>query len=414
FGGAGLSGIYYGAYDTVTSNTGATSPDVLPASIHLNDASGNVRAIYTPAEVPGLPDIAVRIENIGAVPSSSEQKHKLKTSVFLTGPGYESGWKFSNTQTKISGFGTPGYAENIAFALPGDAVLNEGLYSITVSTDDTDKLTENNELNNTSPQVMFWVQNALPDIAVQTLSVDDDLTEVEAGSKHDITIDVSNIAPVGGDAHFPVVVQLWYDGDQLLGEQVIEAADLIAGGSNEVTISGWTVPFEEGAHTLTATATNKYVPYEANLSNNSLSQDITIIVTPGDPDCVILNPMEALPATGGFDLAANAISFPDTLKWGESLHPWAEQCVISGRSPETRAMWAYARCDGTGFTPFDDDGNDGMKAGQCGAEQVWTDENLSTMDPGMYMIYFISNGTTQIPESDYSNNVQAKAFLLEE
>lgn len=412
--GAGNSGIYYGSYDTVTTNTGATSPDVLPASIHLNDASGNVRAIYTPAEVPGLPDIAVRIENIGAVPSSSEQKHKLKTSVFLTGPGYESGWKFSNTQTKISGFGTPGYAENIAFALPGDAVLNEGLYSITVSTDDTDKLIENNELNNTSPQVMFWVQNALPDIAVQTLSVDDDLTEVEAGSKHDITIDVSNIAPVGGDAHFPVVVQLWYDGDQLLGEQVIEAADLIAGGSNEVTISGWTVPFEEGAHTLTATATNKYVPYEANLSNNSLSQDITIIVTPGDPDCVILNPMEALPATGGFDLAANAISFPDTLKWGESLHPWAEQCVISGRSPETRAMWAYARCDGTGFTPFDDDGNDGMKAGQCGAEQVWTDENLSTMDPGMYMIYFISNGTTQIPESDYSNNVQAKAFLLEE
>lgn len=412
--GAGLSGIYYGSYDTVTTNTGATSPDVLPASIHLNDASGNVRAIYTPAEVPGLPDIAVRIENIGAVPSSSEQKHKLKTSVFLTGPGYESGWKFTNKQTQVSGFGTPGYAENIAFALPGDAVLNEGLYSITVSTDDTDKLTESNELNNSSPQVMFWVQNALPDIAVQTLSVDDDLTEVEAGSKHDITIDVSNIAPVGGDAHFPVVVQLWYDGDQLLGEQVIEAADLIAGGSNEVTISGWTVPFEEGAHTLTATATNKYVPYEANLSNNTLAQDITITVTPGDPDCVILNPMEALPATGGFDLAANAISFPDTLKWGESLHPWAEQCVISGRSPETRAMWAYARCDGTGFTPFDDDGNDGMKAGQCGAEQVYTDRNLSTMDPGMYMIYFISNGTTQIPESDHSNNVQAKAFLLQE
>ncbi len=412
--GAGLSGIYYGSYDTVTTNTGATSPDVLPASIHLNDASGNVRAIYTPAEVPGLPDIAVRIENIGAVPSSSEQKHKLKTSVFLTGPGYESGWKFTNKQTQVSGFGTPGYAENIAFALPGDAVLNEGLYSITVSTDDTDKLTESNELNNSSPQVMFWVQNALPDIAVQTLSVDDDLTEVEAGSKHDITIDVSNIAPVGGDAHFPVVVQLWYDGDQLLGEQVIEAADLIAGGSNEVTISGWTVPFEEGAHTLTATATNKYVSYEVNLSNNTLAQDITITVTPGDPDCVILNPMEALPATGGFDLAANAISFPDTLKWGESLHPWAEQCVISGRSPETRAMWAYARCDGTGFTPFDDDGNDGMKAGQCGAEQVYTDRNLSTMDPGMYMIYFISNGTTQIPESDHSNNVQAKAFLLQE
>ncbi|WLE97291.1 MAG: hypothetical protein QTN59_00355 [Candidatus Electrothrix communis] len=412
--GAGLSGIYYGAYDTVTSNTGATSPDVLPASVHLNDASGNVRAIYTPAEVPGLPDIAVRIENIGAVPSSSEQKHKLKTSVFLTGPGYESGWKFTNKQTQISGFDTAGYAENIAFALPGDAVLNEGLYSITVSTDETDKLTESNELNNTSPQVRFWVQNALPDIAVQSLSVDDDLTEVEAGSKHDITIDVGNIAPVGGDAHFPVVVQLLYDGDQLLGEQVVDAADLMAGGSTEITISGWTVPFEEGAHTLTAKVTNKYVSYESNMSNNSMVQSLTITVTPGDPDCVIVNPMEALSATGGFDLAATAISFPDTLKWGESLHPWAEQCTVSGRSPETRAMWAYARCDGTGFTPFDDDGNDGMKAGQCGAEQVWTDENLSTMDPGMYMIYFISNGTTQIPESDHSNNVQAKAFLLEE
>ncbi|MCI5135352.1 MAG: hypothetical protein D3920_09835 [Candidatus Electrothrix sp. AW2] len=412
--GAGNSGIYYGSYDTVTTNTGATSPDVLPASIHLNDASGNIRAIYTPAEVPGLPDIAVRIENIGAVPSSSEQKHKLKTSVVLTGPGYESGWKFTNTQTQISGFGTPGYAENMAFALPSDAVFNEGLYSITVSADETDKLTESNELNNTSPQVMFWVQNALPDIAVQSLSVDDDLTEVEAGSKHDITIDVGNIAPVGGDAHFPVLVQLWYDGDQLLGEQVIEAADLIAGGNIEVTISGWTVPFEEGEHTLTATATNKYVSYEANLSNNILSQDITIIVTPGDPNCVVLNPMEDLPATGNFDMAATSISFPDTLQWGESLHPKATNCTLSGSSPKTRAMWAYARCDGTGFTHFDGDSDGGMRAGECEEEQVYTDRNLSTMDPGMYMIYFISNGVSRIPESDYSNNVQAKAFLLEE
>jgi len=412
--GAGLSGIYYGAYDTVTSNTGATSPDVLPASIHLNDASGNVRAIYTPAEVPTLPGIAARIENIGALPSSSEQKHKLKTSVFLTGPGYESGWKFSNTQTKISGFGTPGYAENIAFALPSDAVLNEGLYSITVSTDDTDKLTESNELNNSSPQVMFWVQNALPDIAVQTLSVDEDLTEVEAGSKHDITIDVSNIAPVGGDAHFPVVVQLWYDGDQLLGEQVVDAADLIAGGSTEITISGWTVPFEEGAHTLTATATNKYVPYEANLSNNTLAQDITITVTPGDPDCVIVNPMEDLPETGSFDLATTFIEFPDTVTQGDELHPKAQMCGVSGSSPKTRAMWAYARCDGTGFTHFDGDTDGGKNSGECVTEENIKGDDLATMDPGMYVIYFIANGVTLIPESDHSNNVQAKAFLLEE
>ena len=226
--------------------------------------------------------------------------------------------------------------------------------------------------------------------------------------------DRSNIAPVGGDARFPVVVQLWYDGDQLLGEQVIETADLIAGGSNEVTISGWTVPFEEGAHILTVKATNKYVPYEANLSNNSLSQDITIIVTPGDPNCVILNPRDDLPATGNFDLAATSISFPDTLPWGESLHPKATNCTLSGSSPDTRAMWAYARCDGTGFTHFDGDSDGGMRAGECEEEQVYTDSNLSTMDPGMYMIYFISNGVSRIPESDHSNNVQAKAFLLQE
>ena len=412
--GAGLSGIYYGAYDTVTRNTGATSPDVLPASVHLNDASANVRAIYTPAEVPTLPGIAVRIENIGTLPSSAEQKHKLKTSVILTGPGYESGWKFSNTQTRISGFGTAGYEENISFALPSDAVLNEGLYSIVVSTDETDKLTESNELNNTSPQVRFWVQNALPDIAVQALSVDDDLTEVEAGSKHDITIDVGNIAPVGGDAHFPVVVQLWYDGDQLLGEQVIDAADLIAGGSTEVTISGWTVPFEEGAHTLTATATNKYVPYEANLSNNTLAQNITITVTPGDPDCVIVNPMEDLPETGSFDLATTFIEFPDTVTQGDELHPKAQMCGVSGSSPKTRAMWAYARCDGTGFTHFDGDTDGGKNSGECVTEENIKGDDLATMDPGMYVIYFIANGVTLIPESDHSNNVQAKAFLLEE
>lgn len=410
--GAGLSGIYYGAYDTVTSNTGATSPDVLPASVHLNDASGNVRAIYTPAEVPTLPGITARIENIGALPSSAEQKHKLKTSVYLTGPGYESGWKFTNKQTKISGFGTPGYEENISFALPSDAVLNEGLYSIVVSTDETDKLTESNELNNTSPQVRFWVQNALPDIAVQALSVDDDLTEVEAGSKYDITIDVGNIAPMGGDARFPVVVQLWYDGDQLLGEQVIEAADLIAGGSTEVTVSGWTVPFEEGAHTLTATATNKYVPYEANLSNNTLAQNITIIVTPGDPNCVILNPMEDLPETGSFDLATTFIEFPDTVTQGDELHPKAQMCGVSGSSPRTRAMWAYARCDGTGFTHFDGDTDGGKDTGECVVEENIKGDDLATMDPGMYVIYFIANGVTLIPESDYSNNVQAKAFLL--
>ena len=412
--GAGLSGIYYGSYDTVTTNTGATSPDVLPASIHLDDASGNVRAIYTPAEVPGLPDIAVRIENIGAVPSSSEQKHKLKTSVFLTGPGYESGWKFTNKQTQISGFGTAGYTENIAFDLPSDAVLSEGLYSITVTTDDTDKLTESNELNNTSPEVRFWVQNALPDIAVQGLSVGDNLTEVEAGNKHDITIDVGNIAPVGGDARFPVIVQLWYDGDQLLGEQVIEATDLIAGGSTEVTISDWTVPFEEGMHTLTATATNKYVPYEANLSNNTFTQNITITVTPGEPNCVVLNPMDDLPETGNFDMSASFLEFPDNISQGDEMHPKVLLCGVSGVLPKTRAIWAYARCDGTGFTQFDDDGEDDIQAGECDEERVNTDRHKATMDPGMYVMYFVANGVSRIPESDHSNNVQAKAFLVEE
>jgi hypothetical protein len=356
----------------------------------------------------------VRIENIGALPSGAEQKHKLKTSVVLTGPGYESGWKFSNKQTQISGFGTAGYAENISFALPSDAVLNEGLYSITVSTDETDKLTESNELNNTSPQVLFWVQNALPDIAVEEISVDDNLTELNAGDKHDITIDVGNIAPVGGDAHFPVVVQLWYDGDQLLGEQVIDAADLIAGGNTEVTISDWTVPYEEGAHTLTATATSKYVSYEANLSNNSLLQNISITIVPGNANCLVLNPLEDLPATGNFDMAATSISFPDTLIWGEIMHPQADICVVSGRSPKTRAIWAYARCDGTGFTQFDTDGDDVMSAGQCTTERVKNDRNAAEMDLGMYMMYFIANGVSRVPESDHSNNVQAKAFLLEE
>lgn len=172
------------------------------------------------------------------------------------------------------------------------------------------------------------------------------------------------------------------------------------------------MPFEEGAHTLTATATSKYVSYEANRDNNNLARDIFITIPPEEPECVILNPMAELAATGAFDMAATFIDFPDTLQWGSSMHPEAQNCTVSGTSPETRAMWAYARCDGTGFTPFDDDGDDGMDAGDCKTERVYTDKNIGTMDPGMYMIYFISNGVTRVPESDYSNNVQAKSFLL--
>jgi hypothetical protein len=52
-----------------------------------------------------------------------------------------------------------------------------------------------------------------------------------------------------------------------------------------------------------------------------------------------------------------------------------------------------------------------MSTGQCRSEQVWTDKNLSTMDSGMYMIYFISNGTTLIPESSHSNNAGQGVFV---
>lgn len=167
--GQATSGIYYGAYDTVTSSTGATSADVLPSSVHLVDGDGNIRTIYTPGE---LPTVEVRIANIGAAPTSAEQRHKLKTSAVLTGPGYEDGWKFSNLQTRIAPFASPDYTENVTMLLPSDTVLAEGLYCITVETDANDKLKESNELNNTSPQVCFYVQTALPDIAVVDLRAD--------------------------------------------------------------------------------------------------------------------------------------------------------------------------------------------------------------------------------------------------
>ncbi len=148
---------------------------------------------------------------------------------------------------------------------------------------------------------------------------------------------------------------------------------------------------------------------ESDEENNCTETTFEVIV----PECVILNPMEGLPTTGSFDMEARSIQFPDTIKRGDEMHPKVTNCTVSGLSPATQAMWAYARCDGTGFTEFERDRDEGMNAGECRTEEIKTDEHSANMEPGVYVMYFISNGTTQIPESDYSNNVQAKVFRVE-
>ena len=95
------------------------------------------------------------------------------------------------------------------------------------------------------------------------------------------------------------------------------------------------------------------------------------------------------------------------------MHPKARLCGVSGSSPKTRATWAYANCDGSGFTAFDGDTDDGLSAGECVTEEVKTDDNKADMPPGRYVMYFIANGETKVLESDYSNNVQAKVFVVE-
>ncbi|CAK8718160.1 hypothetical protein GMJAKD_07380 [Candidatus Electrothrix aarhusensis] len=54
-----------------------------------------------------------------------------------------------------------------------------------------------------------------------------------------------------------------------------------------------------------------------------------------------------------------------------------------------------------------------MNAGKCREEEVYTDRHSAEMEPGLYVMYFIANGESKVPESDYSNNVQATVFQVE-
>jgi hypothetical protein len=157
------------------------------------------------------------------------------------------------------------------------------------------------------------------------------------------------------------------------------------------------------------------VDYQGNVAEEYEGNNCTEMTfeVNSSPTCVILNPMEGLPTTGSFDLAATSIEFPDTIGQGDEMHPRAELCGVSGSSPRTRAMWAYANCDGTGFTQFDGDTDDGRSAGECITEENKKGDDVANMPPGWYVMYFIANGESKVPESDYSNNVAAKVFVVE-
>ncbi|MCI5146371.1 MAG: hypothetical protein D3923_12790 [Candidatus Electrothrix sp. AR3] len=227
---------------------------------------------------------------------------------------------------------------------------------------------------------------------------------------------MQNIGDIGPSSGFRSKYEIKGPGTggvwQFVADDGSDADELAPGATKgEYITDGHRAHIPNVAGTYTARVCADYqgnVP-ESDEGNNCTEATFEVIV----PDCVILNPMLGLPTTEGFDMAATSIDFPDTIRRGDPMHPKTTNCTVSGSSPKTRGMWAFAKCDGTGFTHFDGDGDDGMNAGECRGEEVYTEKHSAEMAPGVYVMYFISNGESKVPESDYSNNVQAKAFLLQ-
>ena len=170
------------------------------------------------------------------------------------------------------------------------------------------------------------------------------------------------------------------------------------------------IPAVPGTYTARACADYQGNIPESDEDNNCSELDFEVEAASA---CTILNPMEDLPTTGSFDLSADSIEFPDTIQQGKSMHPKARLCGVSGSSGTTQAIWGYANCDGTDFTEIDRDHDYGLNAGECTTEEIQTDDDKANMPPGRYVMYFIANGASQVPESDHSNNVTAKVFVVE-
>ncbi len=275
--------------------------------------------------------------------------------------------------------------------------------------------------NNCSTPAVFYVDYGPArnvDLISNNLTLTGGKTALQAGESYGLQAELSNIGteyPWNGcrtsyEIKGPGTGDVW----QKVTDEGSTLAQLAPNSTKVEVIDesrGLKAPSVGGDYVFRACADYEQAIPETDEGNNCTAE-LPITVT-AQPACVILNPMASLPATGSFDLAATSIEFPDTIKQGDEMHPKAQLCGVSGVSPKTRAMWAYANCDGTGFTPFDGDTDDGLSEGQCVTEENKEGDDLANMPPGRYVMYFIANGETQVSESDHSNNVQGKEFVVE-
>ena len=277
--------------------------------------------------------------------------------------------------------------------------------------------------NNCSTPAVFYVDYGPArnvDMMASNLALAGGKSSLQAGEAYGLQADISNIGtqyPWNGcrtsyEIKGPGTGGAW----QKVADEGSAVAQLGPNSTHVEVIDesrGLKAPSVGGDYVFRACADYEQAIPEIDESNNCVETTVTVTVPPPPAACVILNPMASLSATGSFDLAATSIEFPDVVHQGDEMHPKAQLCGVSGTSPKTRAIWAYANCDGTGFTAFDGDTDDGLSAGQCVTEENKEGDDLANMPPGRYVMYFIANGETKVPESDHSNNVQAKEFVVE-
>jgi hypothetical protein len=282
---------------------------------------------------------------------------------------------------------------------------------------------EKHKSNNCSTEAVFYVDYGPArnvDLIASNLALTGGKTALQVGEPYGLQVEVSNIGTEQPWNGFRTSYEIKGPGTggawQRVADDHSKASSLYPNATHFESFdedAGIKAPSVGGDYVFRACADYEQVVPETDEGNNCTEINVTVTAPPPPAACVILNPMSSLPATGSFDLAATSIEFPDVIQQGDEMHPKVQLCGVSGTSPRTRATWAYANCDGTGFTAFDGDTDDGLSAGECVTEENKEGDDLANMPPGRYVMYFIANGETQVPESDHSNNVSAKEFVVE-
>lgn len=410
-------------------------PDFITSKVVMAKENGTgERYTWKVNETPYVHDW---IDNVGKADWEGKAK-EIKVAFYLSKAGSTSSVRagLENIKKEHLKVKQPPKHEKIAFNIPQWAaagyIYPGQTYNLVVCADrpkdqnnGNGDVKEIHESNNCSTPAVFYVDygpRRNVDLMTSNLMLAGGKTTLETGKSYGLQADLSNIgteSPWNGcrtsyEIKGPSTNDQW---QQVVN--VLSTVAKLAPNSTDVQIvdesQGLKAPSIAGEYKIRACADYEQSIPEIDETNNCT--EITVTVTAPTPPpstaCTIINPMSGLPTTGSFDLSADSINFPDTIHQGDSMHPKARLCGVSGSSPTTRAIWAYANCDGTGFTPFDDDGDDGLSAGECVTEEVQTDEHKATMPPGRYVMYFIANGKTQKPESDHGNNVTAKVFVVE-